>query len=213
MSHLHLPDGVVPGPWLVAGYLGAAALLALAVLRLRRQDWVAALPRLGGVAGMMLLAMSIPLGFLPYHLNLTVLAGVVLGPWGGALAGFCVCLLLALVGHGGITVLGLNTLVLGGEAVVGWALYRLARLRLPPALAAGLATLVTLSLSMAAVVAFLAVALSGTGFEIRRFLPLALPFLGVGAVVEAGVVGALTGFLGAVRPDLLEGRVPARRPL
>ena len=194
----------------MAGYVLAAALLGFSIFRLRRRDWVALLPRLGGVAGMMLLAMSIPLGFLPYHLNLTVLAGVALGPWAGSLAAFCVCLLLSLVGHGGVTVVGLNTLVLAGEAILGWTLYRLARLWLRPALAAGLATAATLAASLAVEMGFLALALGGTGFELGRFLPLALPFLVAGIAVEAGVVGALAGFVAAVRPDLLEGHIPAR---
>ena len=81
--HIHIPDGVLP-IWLwVLGYALAALFLLFAVIKVgkdtRKAVWTAA------VAAMMLVAMSIPLG-VPYHINLTALAGIILGPWWSLIA-------------------------------------------------------------------------------------------------------------------------------
>jgi cobalt/nickel transport system permease protein len=57
--------------------------------------------------------------FLAYHVNLSVVAGILLRPSLGFLAAFITNLMLAFSGQG-ITVIGLNTLLLGSEAV--WAM-------------------------------------------------------------------------------------------
>ncbi len=57
-------------------------------------------------------------------MNLTVIAGVLLGPVLSVIAAFIVEVVLAMLGHGGVTVLGLNTLMISAEMVLGWALFR-----------------------------------------------------------------------------------------
>lgn len=205
MSHLHVPDGILPGWVLAAGYVAAALLLAVAAWRVRRADWGRLAPRLAAMSALMLLAMSVPLGVLPYHLNLTILAGILLGPAPSVLAVACVGLFLALVGHGGITVLGLNTVLLAGEAALGWVLFGVGRRFLAPAVAAALATAVTLVVAAAAAVAMLVVSLGGSDFIPGRFVPLTLPLLAIGTVVESAVVAAVVGLLARVRPDLVAG--------
>ncbi|WP_406677925.1 energy-coupling factor ABC transporter permease [Moorella sp. ACPs] len=149
MSHIHIPDGVIAPAWLVLGYAVTALALALAVRQTGREDLRKKLPRLGLVSAFMLLAMSVPLGLLPVHLNLTVLAGILLGPWLGLVAVFIVNFILALTGHGGITVAGLNTLVVGSEAVMGYYFFFALRRRLRPATAAAVATALALVFSLA----------------------------------------------------------------
>jgi ABC-type Co2+ transport system permease subunit len=104
-----------------------------------------------------------------YHVNLTVVAGVLLGPWLGIIAAFIVEVVLARLGHGGVTVIGLNTLMIAGEIVLGWALFRLAvralgrpRVRW----AAGVATVLTLAVTTTALVGV--VALAGGGSAATR---------------------------------------------
>ena len=53
-----------------------------------------------------------------------MIAGVLLGPWLSVVAAFIVVLMLALIGHGGVTVIGLNTVLIAVEMIVGWALFR-----------------------------------------------------------------------------------------
>ena len=148
MSHIHIPDGVLP-LWLVlGGWLLTAALVGLAAYRLRG-DTSRSVPLLGVMAAVMLVGMSTEIVPIAYHLNLSVLAGIVLGPAYGILAALIVSLILAMFGHGGITVVGLNTLVVGFETALGHYLFRVLlagarRFRTSPALAAGLTTGLTL---------------------------------------------------------------------
>lgn len=124
MSHIHIPDGVLP-VWLVlAGWAGAIIVLALAVRALGARDTRRQAPLLGVFAALMLVGMStefIPIG---YHINLAVVSGIILGPVLSVIAAFVVDVILALFGHGGITVVGLNTLVIGAEATLGWLIFR-----------------------------------------------------------------------------------------
>jgi cobalt/nickel transport system permease protein len=149
VSHLHIPDGVLP-LWLVGlGWAVAAVYVGLALLAVRKGERTRLVPRVGVVAALVLAGMSTEIVPIAYHLNLTVLAGIILGPAAGVLAAFVVNIILALFGHGGVTVIGLNTVVIGTEVVAGFLLFRgLSRLlgtRL--GLAAGLATVLALALS------------------------------------------------------------------
>lgn len=147
MSHLHIPDGVIPPIWLALGYLLTVVVLAVALWRSQRGDVTRRLPRLGVVAALMLVGMSVEIGVIGYHVNLTVLAGIILGPWLGFIAAFLVNLILALFGHGGITVVGLNSLVVGSETIIGSAVFAVLSRRLETRWAAALAVVITLALS------------------------------------------------------------------
>lgn len=124
MSHIHIPDGVIPAFWAAFGYVATGVILAVALLAIKRADRRALVPRIGVMAALMMAAMSVPLGFLPYHINLTALTAVILGPWAGFVAVFIANLMLALVVHGGITTVGLNTLVIGAEVFASWTVFR-----------------------------------------------------------------------------------------
>lgn len=169
MSHIHIPDGVLP-VWLwVAGWTAALALVWLASQVAKRADVRRKVPLLGVVAALVLVAMSSEIVPIAYHVNLTVVAGVLLGPWLALIAAFIVEVVLALLGHGGVTVIGLNTLMIGGEMVIGWALFRLAvRLfgRRRVRWSAAAATVVTLAITTTALVGI--VALAGGGAAASR---------------------------------------------
>lgn len=159
MSHLHIPDGVLP-LWLIAvGWLGTAVLVGVSVWRAGRLDLRRQVPLVGAVAALMLVGMSSEIIPIAYHINLTVLAGILLGPWLSAITALVVMLMLSLVGHGGITVVGLNTLVIAAEMVLGWALFRAliqAFGRRRSAVVAGASTVIALALSTGLVVGIVA---------------------------------------------------------
>lgn len=120
MSHLHVSDGILPW-WLWVGALIAAlAIVAIGLYRLKGRHRM--LPAVAVMAAAGLVAMNIPLG-LPIHVNLSALSGIVLGPVNGFLAMFIVNLFNAFIGHGGITVLGINGLLVGSEALVAGAIF------------------------------------------------------------------------------------------
>jgi|GEM_PF-5793417 len=80
---------------------------------------------MGVLFAAMLCAMSIPLGIIPFHLSLAVLTGILIGPWLGFSAVFVIVFFLALLGHGGLTVVGINALVVGSEAIFGYYFFKL----------------------------------------------------------------------------------------
>jgi cobalt/nickel transport system permease protein len=125
MSHIHIPDGAI-ALWLcVLGYVLVGIYFIIAFFRLKKTESHRKLAVTGVIAALMLLTMSIPIPFvIPYHLNLCSLAGILLGPFFAGLAIFSVNLMLALVGHGGITIVGLNTVVLLTEATVAFLIFR-----------------------------------------------------------------------------------------
>ena len=103
MSHLHIPDGVLP-PWLWAsGVLLALLLLALSA-RAGGAPRGAEIAFRGALGGIVLLAMAIeiPLGPIEYHLSLVGPAGVLLGPAGAFQVMFVVCAILAFARARGI---------------------------------------------------------------------------------------------------------------
>ncbi len=236
MSHLHIPDGVIPVFWLVLGYLLTFLILALAVRQVRGAS-AARLPRLGIVAALMLVGMSVEIGVIGYHLNLTVLAGILLGPWLGFVAAFIVNLILALFGHGGITVVGLNTLIVGSETMMGWAFFNALLHRVDVRVAAAIAVVVTLALSTTLMIGIVAVTrlepalafhgptghdpapllsfelLSGdthenpmASLDLARFAELVYILGAIGWALEAAFTALVVGFLARTRRDLVEGK-------
>lgn len=161
MSHIHIPDGVMPLWLILLGWIGAACLLGWAAKRLGREDTRRCVPRIGVIAAVMLVAMSIEFVPIGYHMNLTVVAGIMAGPALGIVAAFVVVLILAFFGHGGITVVGLNTLVIGAECVLGWLLFRVllrtlgARVK-SPGMLAGAATVLTLMVTTSLLIGIVA---------------------------------------------------------
>jgi cobalt/nickel transport system permease protein len=125
MSHIHLPDGVLP-IWLWGSGWIVSVLIWIILLRMTgKKDVSRRLPLLGMMAAAMVLGASVEIVPIAYHVNLTVISGILLGPSFIFMATFIVNVVLALFGHGGITVIGLNTLVLSMEGVLGYFLFRL----------------------------------------------------------------------------------------
>ena len=125
MSHIHFPDGVLP-VWLwVSGYIVAILFVTILFRLIKREALTRRLPLLGMMAAAMVLGATVEIVPIAYHVNLTVISGVLLGPSLIFLATFVVNVILALFGHGGITVIGLNTLILSIEGVLGYYLFRL----------------------------------------------------------------------------------------
>lgn len=152
MSHIHIPDGVLP-IWLVlSGWLIALGILYFCVRRVRNIKLEKKLSLVGIVSALMIVGMTLEIVPIVYHINMTVIAGILLGRALGFIAVFIVDLIVAMFGHGGITVVGLNTLIVGAEAVIGFHLFWLfsSFLRnggLSVAIPSALATIISLALS------------------------------------------------------------------
>jgi cobalt/nickel transport system permease protein len=180
------------------------------------------IPLLGAISAVMLVAMSFePLP--PYHLNLSVVAGILLGPSLGFLAAFIVNLMLALMGHGGITVMGLNTILLGAEAVLGHTIFFLLPARLSVFWRAAVATVLALCVVSLLLIAIVGVShidvslmeehhehglaspdalVAGKG-HLFTFAVTVLIVGFFGWLIEGAITGAIIRFIAQVKPDLL----------
>ena len=216
MTHLHIADGVLPVLLWAGGLLVMALLVAFVSYR-HRNDRADRLTLLGSLAALMLAAMAVPLGPIG-HLSFAPVVGILLGPGLGFLAAVVVNAILALLGHGGITVLGLNALVLGAATMTAQPLYRMVCGRLVPGTAAAVASVTAGIASVLALWVVLALAggpaeaahaghaeaATGGGLSATsRFVAMASPFWVLGLAVEAIVSASVIGFLARVRPELL----------
>ena len=140
MSHIHISDGIVPPVWWLSGYLFclAAVLIILKSYDLEKVRYK--IPKIAMMAAVMLITMSVPLGFIPFHMNFAALAGIILGPAISFVSIFVVNFVLALLGHGGITVVGINTVFIGAEAVLGGVLFRLLKSKFGTTISAAIST-------------------------------------------------------------------------
>lgn len=170
MSHIHIPDGVLP-PWLwVSGLLLALVLVYVAGRLSERSDVRRKVPLVAVVSALMLVAMSSEVVPIAYHINLTVVAGALLGPALSIIAAFIVQVVLAMLGHGGVTTLGLNTLMICAEMIIGSLLVRtgmrvFSAARIRPI--AFVSTIITLAISTTVLVGIVA-ASGATGATARE---------------------------------------------
>ena len=219
MTHMHIPDGVLP-VWLwVLGFFIMSLIMGFSLYRLRSMDMKMKIPLLGTLSAAMLVAMSLEIVPLAYHINLTVVTGILLGPALGFVAAFIANIMLALIGHGGITVIGLNTLLLGAEAVLGHAFFSLLGSRLPLFWRAATATVITLLCTTGLLIGIVAISnanpaafMESHGHEegghegpisTGRFAAMALGLGALGWIIEAAITGSVVRFIAKVKPDLL----------
>lgn len=208
---MHISDGILSGSILAAGFAGTAV---VAGLTLRKMD-MEEIPKVSVITAVFFVAslIHIPVGPSSVHLILNGLVGVVLG-WRAFPAIMLGIILQAILfGHGGVSVIGVNCLMLGGGGLAAYAVWQLRHyLHLPKkevifgGLAGGTALLVSGLI--------LALALVTTG---KQFHVMAGTVLGAHVpviIIEAIVCGAAAGFLARVRPHVLAGggvRVAAGR--
>jgi cobalt/nickel transport system permease protein len=156
VTHLHLPDGALP-LWLwLPGFALSAAVIALVNAR-HRASAADRLALLGSLGALQLATMALPLGPLGYHLTLAPVLGILLGPGLAFVAAVVSNSVLALLGHGGVTTIGLNALVLGATTAVAWLVYRGIGGRASPAWAGGIAALAAQLVSLALFLAIIGV--------------------------------------------------------
>jgi cobalt/nickel transport system permease protein len=219
MAHLHIPDGVLP-PALWGAGLALALVLLLAASRTMPRDGARTVAFQGALGGLMLAVMSIPIPLVAFEYCITLAGpvGVLLGPAAGYQTAFVVCVILALLGQGGITVVGLNALVLGAAVAVARPAYAWFRAgRSAPAalaLATGVAQVAAGLLWFALLAAALALSPSAAAAipsaRAGLFGGITLALWLAAVAVESAVALGIGRFLARVRPDLLPAPAAAR---
>lgn len=213
MSHVHLPDAILP-VWLWGPAWALAALLLFLGGRALRGSTAQSMAYQGSVGALALAAMAIeiPLGPIEYHLTLAGPVGVLLGPVRAFQALFVANAMLAFVGHGGFTVIGLNALVLGSGAAIAHLVFGRVSSRRSPAASLAIATAVGQCATGALWLAIMAAALrlapvsEVSNARLGLGAAIVLPLWGVGIAVESAAALGIGRFLARVRPDLLPVR-------
>ncbi len=190
MTHVMVPDGVLPWWLSAAGWTLAAALLGLTLWHLRGVPAPRMVPLVGVTAAMMAVIMSVELVPIGYELHLTALTGMIVGPWYGVIAALLFNVVRALIGDGAWTNIGLNTTITWLEIALGaglWAALRPVAQRRSAALSAGVVTFAGLLVATAVFVAV----------------------MGLSTVSPAAIfeIGAYDAQAGAFRPAPLSGGV------
>jgi len=164
-------------------------------------------PRLAVLTSLFFVAtlIHVPLGLTSVHLLLNGLLGIVLG-W-LSLPAVLVALFFQAVflGHGGVTTLGVNTIVLGSGAVAARHVFTAARGAAGgprrTAASAFVATLAAVLVSGA--VFFMVMALGGE--SLARVAAVTLIPNAIIAIIDGVVAASAVGFLVRVKPELLPG--------
>jgi cobalt/nickel transport system permease protein len=200
---MHLSDGILPAPILVGGFVVAGAMAYWGARGLREEET----PRVAVLTAAFFCASLVHFKVPPtsVHLLFNGLLGVVVGRRALVAIPVGLGLQAALLGHGGLTTLGVNATMFGLAAcLASWLYHRLDRWGtvgafLCGAVAAAVGVLVTGGFLM------LILWSMGEGFGmVAQYALLAhLPVL----VIEAAVTGFAVEFLRRVKPALLEGEV------
>ncbi|GJM16943.1 MAG: hypothetical protein DHS20C13_22700 [Thermodesulfobacteriota bacterium] len=232
MSHLHIPDGILPGWLIMSGWLLTALILAFSIYRTKSTELKRKIPLIGIISALMIVCMTIPIVPIAYHINLSVIAGIILGPAVAFISIFIVDLIIAMFGHGGITVVGLNTVVVGAEAFIGFYLFQLFMIiigRDSIMWSSGLAAVIALIISTSILVGVvymsqvnpeIVIGIEGDnptevtnegnipdqlikGINIKSFAKTILILLGIGWLLEGIITAFIIKYVSRVRPDLL----------
>ena len=198
---MHIADGIVSGPVITAGFAVTAALAAATMRKVDLEE----IPKISVVTAVFFVAnfIHIPLVVASIHLILNGLAGVIIGKR-AFMAIMLGVVLQSFFGFGGVSVIGVNSVMLGGGALLAYGVWQLRHaVSIPNKEVVFGALAGALGIFFSGCI--LALALLTTG---EAFLVTAQAVLGyhvVLMVLEGAVTGACVGFLAKAKPDLLAG--------
>lgn len=202
---MHIADGILSAPVLAAGFGGTAILAAVTLRKMGHEE----IPRISVMSALFFVVnlIHIPIGPTSIHFIMNGLVGVILGKRAFPAIMLGVILQAFLFGFGGVTVIGVNCVMLGGGALIAYFIWQL-RHRFPlgdrlEMIFGALAGATGIFVSGV----ILALALFFTGEEFLATAGYALTAHVPALVIEAIVVGACASFLKKTKPELLSGQV------
>ena len=199
---MHIADGIVSGPVIVAGFAVAAGLAAITTRNIETEE----IPKISVAIAVFFVAnfIHVPLGVVSIHLILNGLVGVLLGKraFPAIMLGV---ILQSFFGFGGLSVIGVNSVMLGGGALFAYGVWQLRhKVSIPnkEVIFGGLAG--ALGIFFSGTILSLALVASGEVFNDAAIL--ALEWHVVLMILEGIVTGACVGFIVKTKPDLLAGQ-------
>lgn len=213
---MHVPDGLVPAPICFGGYALTGLTTWYCLRRIdRHPDPARDIARASLLTAAFFAASSLRLPLPPasVHFVLNGLLGCLLGIFAFPAVLVGLMLQALLFGHGGMTTLGVNAILMGWPALLAGMLFQQRRWlrrwlgdRVATVAAAGLAGTASIALSAAF---FFAIALGTITPDLNgqaeraALLGLAIAHIPL-ALLEGAFTAAIVGFLQRVAPDLLE---------
>ncbi|WP_045221353.1 cobalt transporter CbiM [Desulfonatronum thioautotrophicum] len=215
---MHIPDGILPLPLTLGGYAASITICWLCIRAInKRQDPRADVPKAALLTSAFFVAslIHIPIPPASVHLVLNGLLGALLGVFAFPAILIGLFLQAVMFGHGGLTTLGVNGVILGLPALAAAGFFRLrthgtsGHIPLPKRTAAFgfLAGFAGIGLSF---LLFALILLTGlpthlsAAAERSAILALGLAHLPL-AIMEGLLTGLLAGFLLRVQPAILNG--------
>ena len=201
---VHISDGVPLDPWLImGGWAVTAIILTYALSKMKTED----VPRLSVITAAVFVAslIRIPLGISCAHFILNGFAGVMLGILSFPCIFVALVLQCYLFGHGGATMIGINTVNMGVPALIAYIIFKTGtgydirpetkkRASLFGAIAGGVGVVLALLLLAAELVTIGDVFLETTIVVVGAHI-LIIP-------IEAIFTGVLVGFIATVEPEM-----------
>jgi len=201
---MHIADGVLSTPVVVSGIAATGAITAYAVSKTKKQD----LPKLSLLTGAFFVVslVSLPLpGPTCVHPMLAAFLGILLGSQAVIPILVGLGLQAVLLQYGGITTLGINTLLVTVPAIMGGALFHRSRQYISSvvkgAAFTGFISTVLVGLFLAIVMYFSDERYAEGFFSLVNMIILTHVILGV--LVEAPVTGFAVNYVNKTRPSVL----------
>ena len=130
---------------------------------------------------------------------------------------------IGILGHGGITVVGLNTLIVGSEALFGWLFYNILKRFLTRRTSAGISALIAIIISGLLVICVISITnlepemvfhlheghslsdnLHQHSNSIYAFALTVSPIILLGGAIEALITSLIVSYIRKVKPDILK---------
>lgn len=224
---MHIPDGILPAQVCAAGYAIATPVAWYSLRKINRQpDPTAGIPKAALLTATFFVASSIHIPIPPasVHLVLNGLLGAILGYYAFPAILIGLFFQAVIIGHGGLTTLGVNAVMMGVPALLA---YHVFRLRYPLSryvntrFANGFCAFWAgaLGLAIAALIFFALIVTNipsnlDAATERSAIYGLSLAHIPL-AIIEGAFTTMLVLFLQRVKPELLEDhwtRSPSSRP-
>ncbi len=211
---MHIPDGLLPLPVTFAGMGAASAAAWLSLYKIgQRKDPREDIPRASLLTAAFFTAslVHIPVPPASVHLMLNGLLGALLGWFAFPAILLGLFFQAVMFGHGGFLTLGINSVIIGCPAIVGYHLFRLRRRGIPSprktllcAFLAGFFTVLLSTVLFALVVIGNISPDMSAKAEKTALMVLMISYAPV-ALIEGVVTALVVSFLQRVKPDTLEG--------
>jgi cobalt/nickel transport system permease protein len=206
---VHISDGLLSLPVLAAGWAITGVLLAASIWWSKRTGNITEeIPRLSVMTSSFFVAslFHIAVGPTSVHLILSGLVGIILGILAYPAIFIGLILQAFLFGHGGVTVLGVNTVIMGVPALVAYGIFKMGNKLInsesstsKAGLLGGVASGIAVALAAILAAGSLYTLGEAYAWAIKGLLLYHIPII----VIEAIIAGSVVAFLMKVKPELI----------